>query len=71
MQPVAADVAWSVCVSACVCLLDTRESYKNSEPIEMLLGCGLWNRVLGGGPDAPGKGPFSWLSPPIEMHYTV
>ena len=55
-----------VCVSACVCLLDTRESYKNGEPIEMLLGCGLWNRVLGGGPDALGKGPFSWLSPPLK-----
>jgi len=44
MQPIATDVAWSVCVCMSVCLLDTTMSPASmDEPIKMPFG--LWTRV--------------------------
>jgi len=59
VQPIATDVhvAWSVCLSLCVCVGHTGELCKTSEPIEMPFGAqthvGPRNLALDKGPDPP------------------
>ena len=81
MRPVAAEVAWSVCVCVCacvracvrvcVCVWHNRGSCKTAEPIEMLFG--LWTRVgprnnVLGGLRIPFSvmGNFRGLLPPLK-----
>jgi len=58
MRPIAAEVAWSVCLS--VCLLDNREPYKTAEPVEMP----FWD-MDSGGPREPHV-LSEGLDPPTE-----
>ena len=63
-------LAWSVCLSACLCSGHTGELCKTAEPIEMpfwgLTFCGPGNHVLDGVEIPHGKRQFSGLSGPFR-----
>ena len=76
MRPVVTDrVAWSVCLSVCLCVTLLNPA-KTAEPINMPFGLRTWvgprNHVLDGGPDLPiGRGTFKGEGRPIVKYRDV